>query len=217
MWPTSRHHIVWRNGAGEVAPIIGVVALQGGFAEHIEVLESLGATTRRVRREADLDGLDGIVLPGGESTVIDKLMRSFGLADPLREAVSDGLPVLATCAGLVVVAKELEDAAKDQQTLGLLDVTVRRNAFGSQLDSFEGQLDIDGVGEKIPATFIRAPIVTRTGPEVKIISRLPDEAGEASGAIVGVRQGTITALSFHPEETSDDRVHSRWLDELSAV
>ncbi|MDU6252037.1 MAG: pyridoxal 5'-phosphate synthase glutaminase subunit PdxT, partial [Cutibacterium avidum] len=102
MSPTSRRRTVWPSGVGEVAPLIGVVALQGGFAEHIEVLESLGATTRRVRREADLESLDGIVLPGGESTVIDKLMRSFGLADPLREAITGGLPVLATCAGLVV-------------------------------------------------------------------------------------------------------------------
>ncbi|WCC80710.1 pyridoxal 5'-phosphate synthase glutaminase subunit PdxT [Cutibacterium equinum] len=198
-----------------MAPLIGVVALQGGFAEHIEVLESLGATTRRVRRQADLVGLDGIVLPGGESTVIDKLMRSFGLADPLREAIAGGLPVLATCAGLVVLAQELEDAAKDQQTLGLLDVSVRRNAFGSQLDSFEGHVDINGVGEAIPATFIRAPVVTRTGSDVQIISRLPDEAGEASGAIVGVRQGAILALSFHPEETTDDRVHRAWLEQVS--
>lgn len=214
MSPTSRHRTVWPSGVGEVALLIGVVALQGGFAEHIEVLESLGATTRRVRREADLDGLDGIVLPGGESTVIDKLMRSFGLADPLREAITGGLPVLATCAGLVVLAAEVEDAATGQQTLGRLDVTVRRNAFGSQLDSFEGHLDINGVGEGIPATFIRAPIVTRSGPEVEVISTLPDDAGEAGGAIVGVRQGNILALSFHPEETTDDRVHRRWLDEL---
>lgn len=214
MSPTSRRRTVWPSGVGEVAPLIGVVALQGGFAEHIEVLESLGATTRRVRREADLDGLDGIVLPGGESTVIDKLMRSFGLADPLREAITVGLPVLATCAGLVVLAAEVEDAATGQQTLGRLDATVRRNAFGSQLDSFEGHLDINGVGEGIPATFIRAPIVTRSGPEVEVISTLPDDAGEAGGAIVGVRQGNILALSFHPEETTDDRVHRRWLDEL---
>ena len=215
MSPTSRRRTVWPSGVGEVAPLIGVVALQGGFAEHIEVLESLGATTRRVRREADLESLDGIVLPGGESTVIDKLMRSFGLADPLREAITVGLPVLATCAGLVVLAAEVEDAATGQQTLGRLDVTVRRNAFGSQLDSFEGHLDIDGVGEGIPATFIRAPIVTRTGPGVEVISTLPDDADEAGGAIVGVRQGNILALSFHPEETADDRVHRRWLDELS--
>ena len=215
MSPTSRRRTVWPSGVGEVAPLIGVVALQGGFAEHIEVLESLGATTRRVRREADLESLDGIVLPGGESTVIDKLMRSFCLADPLREAITGGLPVLATCAGLVVLATEVEDAATGQQTLGRLDVTVRRNAFGSQLDSFEGHLDIDGVGEGIPATFIRAPIVTRTGPGVEVISTLPDDADEAGGAIVGVRQGNILALSFHPEETADDRVHRRWLDELS--
>ncbi|WP_195839931.1 pyridoxal 5'-phosphate synthase glutaminase subunit PdxT [Cutibacterium porci] len=206
---------VWLSEAGDMAPLIGVVTLQGGFAEHMKLLESLGADTRRVRRDADLDGLDGIVLPGGESTVIDKLMRSFGLAEPLKDAVRSGLPVLATCAGLVVLAADLEDAAQDQQTLGLLDVTVRRNAFGSQLDSFEGALDIDGVGQGIPATFIRAPVITRVGPGVEIISRLPDDGSEASGVIVGVRQGNILALSFHPEETNDDRVHRTWLRGVS--
>lgn len=211
---TCQPHTVWLSEVGDMTPLIGVVAIQGGFAEHIGLLESLGASPRRVRRGADLDGLDGIVLPGGESTVIDKLMRSFGLAEPLRDAVSGGLPVLATCAGLVVLATDLEDAAKGQQTLGLLDVTVRRNAFGSQLDSFEGTLDVDGVGEGIPATFIRAPVVTRVGPDVEVISRLPDEAGHTSGAIVGVRQRNILALSFHPEETDDDRVHRRWLQDV---
>lgn len=193
---TCQPHTVWLSEVGDMTPLIGVVAIQGGFAEHIGLLESLGASPRRVRRGADLDGLDGIVLPGGESTVIDKLMRSFGLAEPLRDAVSGGLPVLATCAGLVVLATDLEDAAK-----GLLA-------------SFEGTLDVDGVGEGIPATFIRAPVVTRVGPDVEVISRLPDEAGHTSGAIVGVRQRNILALSFHPEETDDDRVHRRWLQDV---
>ena len=206
---------VWLSEVGEMAPLVGVVALQGGFAEHIEVLESLGANTRRVHRSADLQGLDGIVLPGGESTVIDKLMRSFSLAEPLKDAVRRGLPVLATCAGLVVLATDLEDAAKGQHTLSLLDVTVRRNAFGSQLDSFEGTLDIDGVGDGVSATFIRAPVITRVGPGVEVIAQLPDEAGNVSGAIVGVRQRNVLALSFHPEETDDDRVHRTWLRQVS--
>ena len=214
---TCQPHIGWLSEVGEMAPLIGVVALQGGFAEHIEVIESLGANTRRVRRGADLQGLDGIIMPGGESTVIDKLMRSFDLAEPLRNTIRDGCPVLATCAGLVVLASDLEDAAKDQQTLGLLDITVRRNAFGSQLDSFEGTLDTDGVGEGVPVTFIRAPVVTRVGPDVEVIARLPDEAGDARGAIVGVRQGNVFALSFHPEETDDDRVHRMWLRQVSAA
>lgn len=190
-------------------PLVGVLALQGGFAEHAQVLESLGARTRRVRRPEDLDGIDGIVLPGGESTVQDKLSRVFGLADPLRQALLDGLPALATCAGLILLARDLEDAAVGQQTLGVLDVTVRRNAFGTQLDSFEGTLAVDGVGEAVPATFIRAPLVTRTGPGVVVVAALPDRS------VVGVRQGRISAYAFHPEENCDPRVHRAWLDGLS--
>lgn len=205
--------------------LIGVLALQGGVEEHIEVLESLGAVTRRVRQVADLEGLDGLVLPGGESTVIDRLARSFGLAEPLRAAIDAGLPVLATCAGLIYLARELENPAAGQQTLGALDVTVRRNAFGNQRFSAERAVSVilddgeAGVGDEVvdvDASFIRAPIVTRTGPGVKAIATVSGNAGEGE-FIVGVRSGAITALSFHPEENGDARVHAAWLAQIPAA
>jgi len=175
-------------------------------AEHAAMLASLGAVTSRVRLPRDLDGLDAIVLPGGESTVFDKLARTFGLAEPLRELIMDGLPTLATCAGLIYLAANVADAAPDQQTLGVLDVTVRRNAFGSQLDSFETMIDVSGIDAPVPATFIRAPVITDVGPSAEVISTLAD------GRVVGVQQGLITAYSFHPEQTTDTRVHQHWLD-----
>ena len=205
--------------------LIGVLALQGGVEEHIEVLESLGAATRRVRQVADLEGLDGLVLPGGESTVIDRLARSFGLAEPLRAAIDVGLPVLATCAGLIYLARELENPAAGQQTLGALDVTVRRNAFGNQRFSAERAVSVilddgeAGVGDEVvdvDASFIRAPIVTRTGSGVKAIATVSGNAGEGE-FIVGVRSGAITALSFHPEENGDARVHAAWLAQIPAA
>ena len=201
--------------------LIGVLALQGGVEEHIEVLESLGAAMRRVRQVADLEGLDGLVLPGGESTVIDRLARSFGLAEPLRAAIDAGLPVLATCAGLIYLARELENPAAGQQTLGALDVTVRRNAFGNQRFSAERAVSVildDGEAEvvDVDASFIRAPIVTRTGPGVEAIATVSGNAGEGE-FIVGVRSGAITALSFHPEENGDARVHAAWLAQIPAA
>ena len=205
--------------------LIGVLALQGGVEEHIEVLESLGAATRRVRQVAALEGLDGLVLPGGESTVIDRLARSFGLDEPLRAAIDAGLPVLATCAGLIYLARELENPAAGQQTLGALDVTVRRNAFGNQRFSAERVVSVilddgeAGVGDEVvdvDASFIRAPIVTRTGPGVEAIATVSGNAGEGE-FIVGVRSGAITALSFHPEENGDARVHAAWLAQIPAA
>ena len=201
--------------------LIGVLALQGGVEEHIEVLETLGAATRRVRQVADLEGLEGLVLPGGESTVIDRLARSFGLAEPLRAAIDAGLPVLATCAGLIYLARELENPAAGQQTLGALDVTVRRNAFGNQRFSAERVVSVildDGEAEvvDVDASFIRAPIVTRTGPGVEAIATVSGNAGEGE-FIVGVRSGAITALSFHPEENGDARVHAAWLAQIPAA
>lgn len=194
-------------------PLVGVLALQGGVEEHIAVLVSLGAKTRRVRLPQDLDGLDGIILPGGESSTIDKLARSFGVAEPLRRAVEGGLPVLATCAGLIYSARELENSAPGQQTLGLIDVTVRRNAFGNQRFSEERTVPVTLGSEtlNIEASFIRAPIVTRVGEGVEVIATVPREDGEA---VVGVRQGTVTALSFHPEENGDSRLHATWLASL---
>lgn len=205
--------------------LIGVLALQGGVEEHIEVLESLGAATRRVRQVADLEGLDGLVLPGGESTVIDRLARSFGLDEPLRADIDAGLPVLATCAGLIYLARELENPAAGQQTLGALDVTVRRNAFGNQRFSAERAVSVilddgeAGVGDEVvdvDASFIRAPIVTRTRPGVEAIATVSGNAGEGE-FIVGVRSGAITALSFHPEENGDARVHAAWLAQIPAA
>ena len=191
--------------------VIGVLALQGGVEEHAAILSSLGAQVRRVRLPRDLDGLDGIVFPGGESSTIDRLARAFDLAAPLRDAVRSGLPVLATCAGLIYSARELENPAPGQQTLGTLDVTVKRNAFGNQRFSEERIVPV-AMGEDtldIEASFIRAPLVTRVGDGVEIIATVPGENGDA---VVGVRQGRVTALSFHPEENGDARVHAAWLE-----
>ena len=190
---------------------VGVLALQGGVEEHLRILDGLGVATRRVRVPRDVDGLDGLVIPGGESSVIDKLARSFGLAEPLHDAAAAGLPVLATCAGLIYCARELDNPAPGQQTLGLLDVTVRRNAFGNQRFSEERIVPV-AMGEDtldIEASFIRAPLVTRVGEGVEVIATVPGENGDA---VVGVSEGRVTALSFHPEENGDARVHAAWLD-----
>ncbi len=189
---------------------VGVLALQGGVEEHLRILDELGVATRRVRLPQDLDGLDGIILPGGESSAIDKLARSCGVAEPLRQTE---LPVLATCAGLIYSARELENPAPGQQTLALIDVTVRRNAFGNQRFSEERTVPV-AIGMEtfeVEASFIRAPIVTRVGEGVEVIATVPREDGEA---VVGVRQGAVTALSFHPEENGDSRLHAAWLASL---
>lgn len=212
----------------QVTKTIGILALQGGVEEHERILHGLGVQTRRVRTPRELDGLDGIVFPGGESSVIDKLARSFGLAQPLADAVRAGLPVLATCAGLIYSARELENPAPGQQTLGILDITVRRNAFGSQKHSREAVVQVHlGGADPVPveASFIRAPLVSRVGEGVEVIATVLagaglDSAGTTavgaaddgtSAAIVGVRRGNVIALSFHPEENGDDRVHAAWL------
>ena len=190
---------------------IGVLALQGGVEEHLRILDELGVATRRVRLPQDLDGLDGLILPGGESSAIDKLARSFGVAEPLRQTE---LPVLATCAGLIYSARELENPAPGQQTLALIDVTVRRNAFGNQRFSEERTVPVTLGGQTldVEASFIRAPIVTRVGEGVEVIATVPREDGEA---VVGVQQGNVTALSFHPEENGDSRLHSAWLADFA--
>ncbi|MFT8395201.1 pyridoxal 5'-phosphate synthase glutaminase subunit PdxT [Propionibacterium sp.] len=190
------------RGPGE-SPLIGVLALQGGVAEHVRALTAVGARTRLVRRPGELDALDGIVVPGGESSVLDKLSRSFGVAEPLRDALLGGLPALVTCAGLLLLAETLTDAAPGQQTLGVLHVRARRNAFGSQLDSFETHLDLTGVGN-VPAVFIRAPVIETCGDGVETLASVQDH-------VVAVRQGAITALAFHPELTDDLTVHSAFV------
>ena len=184
---------------------IGVLALQGTVREHREMLAGLpgGAReVREVRRPRDLDGLAGLVIPGGESSVIDKLARIQGLHAPIRAAIAAGLPVLGTCAGLIMLADRIEGGMNDQETFGGLDVIVRRNAFGSQVDSFEGGLEMPVVGDApVPAVFIRAPIVESAGPGVEVLAR----DGER---IVAVRQGSAVGLSFHPELTADHRIHA---------
>jgi 5'-phosphate synthase pdxT subunit len=189
-----------------VTPTIGVLALQGDVREHLGALARVGATGRPVRREAELAGLDGIVLPGGESTTMDKLMRAFGLRDPLRAALRAGLPAYGSCAGMILLADRVLDGPADQETLGGIDMTVRRNAFGRQVASFEGDVELAGVaGGPLHGVFIRAPWVEDVGEGVQVLARV--EEGEAAGRIVAVRQGSLLATSFHPEMTGDGRVH----------
>ncbi|MDD9153025.1 pyridoxal 5'-phosphate synthase glutaminase subunit PdxT [Plantibacter flavus] len=188
---------------------VGVLALQGDFREHAAVLTGLGADVSLIRRPSELTGIDGLVLPGGESSVMDKLARSFDLAGPLREAITAGLPVYGTCAGLILLADRILDGIAGQQSLGGLDVSVRRNAFGSQLDSFETDLSIPVLGDPpVHAVFIRAPVVEAAGPAVTPLASLPD------GRMVAVEQGNLLGTSFHPEVTGDTRFHAYFLDKV---
>jgi 5'-phosphate synthase pdxT subunit len=188
------------------SPTIGVLALQGDVREHLVALAGAGAQGRPVRRPEELAGLDGIVLPGGESTTMDKLMRAFGVRDPLRAALRAGLPAYGSCAGMILLADRVLDGSADQETLGGIDMTVRRNAFGRQVASFEGDVHLDGLGDRpIHGVFIRAPWVEEVGAAVEVLARVED--GEAAGRIVAVRQGSLLATSFHPEMTGDGRVH----------
>ncbi len=191
-------------------PTVGVFALQGDVREHLRVLTTLGAHAVGVRRVAELDGCDGLVIPGGESTTMSKLARTFDLFEPMRQRVKEGLPVFGTCAGMIMLADRVEDGTADQETLGGLDITVRRNAFGRQVDSFEGDLDFAGLDDPVHAVFIRAPWVEDAGPDVEALAHV--ESGPAAGRIVAVRQGSLMATSFHPEVGGDDRVHRLFLD-----
>ncbi len=197
-------------------PVIGVLALQGDVREHLAVLEAQGAEAVTVRRPEELAAVDGLVIPGGESTTIAKLAARFGLLEPLRAGVHAGLPVYGSCAGMVLLADRLLDAPADQVTVGGMDVTVRRNAFGRQVDSFEGEVRLAGVpGPPVHAVFIRAPWVERAGPGVEVLGRV--EGGAADGRIVAVRQGHLVATSFHPELTGDTRVHALFVELVRAV
>jgi 5'-phosphate synthase pdxT subunit len=191
-------------------PTVGVFALQGDVREHLRVLTSLGVRAIGVRRLRELDECDGLVIPGGESTTMFKLARTFDLFEPIRQGIKEGLPVLGTCAGMIMLADRIEDGTPDQETLGGLDITVRRNAFGRQVDSFEGDLDFAGLDDPVHAVFIRAPWVEAVGAEVEVLARVA--GGPAAGRIVAVRQGWLMATSFHPEVGGDDRVHSLFLD-----
>lgn len=188
---------------------IGVLALQGDVREHVAILEASGAAATPVRRPAELARVDGIVIPGGESTTIDKLLRAFDLFEPLRAAIADGLPAYGSCAGMILLADRITGGTADQQTLGGLDVTVRRNAFGRQVDSFETDLVVEGVPDSatdpVHAVFIRAPWVEEVGPRVQVLARV--EGGPAAGRIVAVRERDVLATSFHPELTGDRRLH----------
>ncbi|MGY1772302.1 pyridoxal 5'-phosphate synthase glutaminase subunit PdxT [Blastococcus sp. SYSU D00813] len=194
-------------------PVVGVLALQGDVREHLAALAGEGATAVPVRRPAELAAVDGLVLPGGESTTIAKLAVRSGLMQPLRDAVRAGLPVYGSCAGMVLLADRLVDAAEGQETVGGLDVTVRRNAFGRQVDSFESRVELSGPGlggPPVPAVFIRAPWVEEAGPGVEVLGRV--EGAEGDGKIVAVRQGDLLATSFHPELTGDRRVHALFVE-----
>ena len=184
---------------------IGVLASQGDFAEHIAVLKRLGVEAVPVRLPRELEGLDGLIIPGGESTSISRLMEDFNLMDKIRDSARNGLPVFGTCAGMILLAGELADSYP--KPLGLLDITVKRNAFGRQRESFEAELSIPALGEKpFPGVFIRAPLIERANGKTEVLARLSD------GTTVAVRQGNLLAAAFHPELTDDPRFHRYFLD-----
>ncbi len=189
-----------------MTPRVGVLALQGDVREHARVLTALGAEVSLVRRPADLAAVDGLVLPGGESSVIDKLARAFGMQHPLRDAIARGMPVYGTCAGLILLADRIANPIDGQETFGGLDVTVRRNAFGGQVESFEADLTVPVLGARpVHAAFIRAPLITAAGPAVETLATLPD------GGVVAVRQGALLGTAFHPEVTGESRFHELFL------
>ncbi len=192
-------------------PTVGVLAVQGDVREHLVALERGGARAVTVRRPAEVAAVDGLVLPGGESTTMDKLVRAFDLQQPLRDRIAAGLPVYGSCAGMIMLADRLADGAAGQQTLGGMDILVRRNAFGRQVDSFEEDLHIRELGgEPVRAVFIRAPWVEEAGEAVEVLARVED--GPAAGRIVAARQRNLLVTSFHPEVTGDHRVHQLFVD-----
>jgi 5'-phosphate synthase pdxT subunit len=196
--------------AAPTAPLIGVLALQGDVREHQRVLATCGVRTARVRTPDDLATVDGLVIPGGESTTMSKLAVDFGVLEPLREARASGMPIYGSCAGMIMLADRLEGGRPDQQTIGGIDMTVRRNAFGRQVDSFEADLAMPVLaGPPVHAVFIRAPWVESVGSSVQVLGHVESDPvyGKAAGRIVAVRQGDLLATSFHPELTGDHRIH----------
>ena len=191
-------------------PTIGVLAVQGDVREHLFALEQAGARAVTVRRPSELEAVDALVIPGGESTTMDKLVRAFDLYEPLRERLAAGMPAYGSCAGMIMLADRIADARPDQQTLGGIDMTVRRNAFGRQVDSFEEDIHFVGLDSTVRAVFIRAPWVEQTGDGVEVLARVED--GPAAGRIVAVRQGALLATSFHPEVSGDHRVHAEFVE-----
>jgi len=192
-------------------PVIGVLALQGDVREHEHALVACGVTTARVRSVEELASVDALVIPGGESTTMSNLALRWGLMQPLRDRVAAGMPAYGSCAGMIMLADAIEGGRPDQETIGGLNVTVRRNAFGRQVDSFESNLHIPALGQDLfHAVFIRAPWVERVGEDVTVLGRV--EGGPADGRIVAVQQGHVLATSFHPELTGDVRVHRYFVE-----
>ena len=207
-----------QEGAADASPsplAVGVLAVQGDFAEHAAMLRlaasgaGLALEVREVRRPRDLAGLHGLIVPGGESTTIGKLLRAYELEQPIRAAAEAGLPVWGTCAGMILLARDIQGGEPDAR-IGLMDLSVRRNAFGRQLDSFEVDLAIADLDVPLRAVFIRAPVVERVGPEAEVAATLPD------GRVVAARQGNLFATAFHPELAGDPRLHTWFLRELVA-
>ncbi|MEI6251562.1 MAG: pyridoxal 5'-phosphate synthase glutaminase subunit PdxT [Mycobacteriaceae bacterium] len=189
--------------------VVGVLALQGDTREHLAALRAAGAEVSTVRRRAELDAVDALVIPGGESTTMSLLLREFDLLEPLRRRLADGMPAYGSCAGMILLATEILDAGepgREASALGAIDMTVRRNAFGRQVDSFEGDIDFRGLDGPAHAVFIRAPWVERVGPQVQVLARAFGDH------IVAVRQGSVLATAFHPEITGDRRVHKLFVD-----
>ena len=210
MVPQAANHASHETGRELAAPLVGVLALQGDVPEHVRALRESGAEPVAVRRPEELDRVDGLIIPGGESTTMWKLIDTFGLADQLRKRISGGLPVFGSCAGLIMLADRLPDPASGQQTLGGIDMTVRRNAFGRQVDSFERDITLTGLNDRpepLRAVFIRAPWVEQTGAGVSILG-----TDQGTGRIVAVRQGPLLATAFHPELTPDQRIHQLFVD-----
>ncbi|MET8254757.1 pyridoxal 5'-phosphate synthase glutaminase subunit PdxT [Micromonospora sp. NPDC005197] len=197
-------------------PTIGVLALQGDVREHVAALAAAGADARPVRRPSELDAVDGLVIPGGESTTISKLADIFEMREPIDKRIADGMPVYGSCAGMIMLATEVLDGRADQRGFAGIDMTVRRNAFGRQVDSFEAPVEVAGVpGEPFHAVFIRAPWVERVGAAVQVIGKVT--GGPAAERIVAVRQGNLLATSFHPELTGDLRVHAYFVELVRAA
>jgi 5'-phosphate synthase pdxT subunit len=203
-------------------PVIGVLALQGDVREHVAALTACGVRAVAIRRPAELDAVDAMVLPGGESTTMSRLLTTFDLLEPLRARIAAGMPTYGSCAGMILLAREVLDGRSDQQQLGGLDVVVRRNAFGRQVDSFETDLVVEGLGEPLRAVFIRAPWVEEAGQGVHVLATVPrltvagSDTGSAAGRPVAVRQGSVLATAFHPELTGDLRIHALFCDLVKA-
>jgi pyridoxal 5'-phosphate synthase pdxT subunit len=190
-----------------VTPTVGVLALQGAFAAHAAILESLGANTVEVRTSEQLADVDALVVPGGESTTMSMLLERSAMLEPLRQRVAGGLPTFGTCAGMILLATEISDGRPDQHALGAVDISVTRNGYGRQIDSFESDLDVVGLDAPFHAVFIRAPLVGRSGPAVEVLASV-------DGDPVLCRQGNVLVSAFHPELSDDDRIHRQWIESL---